>query len=436
MRKQNPAALLLLALAIALSPLTPTLAQDKTFSQQELDQIMAPVALYPDALLSQILMAATYPDQVAEAASWSKKNTETKGDDAVKAVQDKPWDPSVASLVAFPQALAMMGDKPDWVAQMGDAFLADPDKVMDTVQGLRKKAKEEGNLESSEQQKVIVEGASSQTIIKIEPSDPQVIYVPTYNPTIVYGTWWWPAYPPFYWPPPPGYGFTAGLVSGIGFGIGIAITNSIWGGFDWYRHDVNINVNRYNNININKKLDVNSKSVSWKHNSVNRKGRDYADAKSRQKYGQKLDGADKREEFRGRDAERDKARAALEKKGIDPAAERGKLSGSGGQQVRDKVKDVNRDAISRPQRKETGAASRIADSGDRGTQLPGRKDSALSGLGDRNGGRAVEQRGGMSGRSLGGGGRAGGGLGGGGHADGGFGGGGGRVGGGGLGGRR
>ena len=421
MRKRNPAALLLLAFVVALSPMFPALAADKTFSQEELDQMMAPVALYPDALLSQILMASTYPDQVAEAAEWSKQNTEVKGDDAVKAVQGKPWDPSVASLVAFPQALAMMGDKPDWVSQMGDAFLAEPEKVMDTVQGLRKKAKEQGNLESSDQQKVIVEQAPSQTIIKIEPSDPQVIYVPTYNPTVVYGTWWWPAYPPFYWPPPPGYGFAAGVVSGIGFGIGIAITNSIWGGFDWHRHDVNINVNRYNNININKKLDVSSKSVSWKHNPVNRKGRGYADAKSREAYGQKLDGADKREEFRGRDAERDKARAALEKKGIDPAAERGKLSGSSGQQVREKVRDVDRDRdpIARPQRSDGGAASKLGGSRDAGTQLARNKDSALSGLGDRKGGRVAEQRGGMSGRSLGGGGHAGAGLGGGGHVGGG-----------------
>lgn len=428
MRKQNPAALLLLVLVVAVSPIFPVLAADKTFSQEELDQMMAPVALYPDALLSQILMASTYPDQVAEAAAWSKQNTKVKGDDAVKAVQDKPWDPSVASLVAFPQALAMMGDKPDWVSQMGDAFLAEPEKVMDTVQGLRKKAKEAGNLESSDQQTIIVEQASSQTIIKIEPSDPQVIYVPTYNPTIIYGTWWWPAYPPFYWPPPPGYGFATGVVTGIGFGIGIAITNSIWGGFDWHHHDININVNRYNNINVNKKLDVNSNSVSWKHNSVNRKGKGYADAKSRQEYGQKLDGADRREEFRGRDAERDKARAALEKKGIDPAAERGKLTGAGGEQVREKVQGVDRDRdpISRPQRAETDAASKLGGHHEAGTQRPRSKDSALSGLGDRHGGRMAEQRGGMSGHSLGGGARAGGGLGGGG----------GHVGGGGLGGLR
>ena len=410
MRKQNPAALVLLALVVVLSPIFPALAADRVFSQEELDQMMAPVALYPDALLSQVLMASTYPDQVAEAAEWSKKNTEVNGDDAVKAVQDKPWDPSVASLVAFPQALAMMGDKPDWVSQMGDAFLADPEKVMDTVQGLRKKAREEGNLESSAQQTVVVEQASSQTVIKIEPSDPQVIYVPSYNPTVVYGTWWWPAYPPFYWPPPPGYGFAAGIVSGIGFGIGIAISNSIWGGFDWYRHDVNINVNRYNNININRKIDVDSNSVSWKHNSVNRKGKGYADAKSRQEYGQKLDGADRREEFRGRDAERDKARAALEKKGIDPAAERGKLSGASGQQVRERVQDVDRDrdAIAHTQRSDAGGVSRFDGVRDGGAQRASGRDSALSGLGDRHGGRIAEQRGGMSGRSLGGGGHGGG----------------------------
>ena len=135
-------------------------------------------------------MASTYPEQVKEAAAWSKGNPEQKGDDAVKAVQDKDWDPSVASLVAFPQALVMMGDKPDWVKQMGDAFLAEPDKVMDTVQGLRKKAKDAGNLENNDQQKVVVDSSSSQTVIVIEPSNPEVIYVPTYNPTVVYGTWW------------------------------------------------------------------------------------------------------------------------------------------------------------------------------------------------------------------------------------------------------
>lgn len=391
--------------------------------QAKLDQLMAPVALYPDSLLSQILMASTYPDQVAEAAKWSKDNPDQKGDAAVTAVQDKAWDPSVASLVAFPQALAMMGDKPDWVKDMGDAFLADPDEVMDTVQGLRKKAKEAGNLENSEQQKVVVDTSASQTVIKIEPADPQVVYVPTYNPTIVYGTWWWPAYPPYYYPPPPGYGFTAGLVTGIGFGVGIAITNSIWGGFDWHHHDIDIDVNRYNNININRKIDVNQNKVSWKHNSINRKGTPYADKASRQKYAQKLDGADKRQEFRGRDAERQKAMEAMKSKGVDPAAGRSELRGSAGEKVRTQVGEANRGrAASQMSQVDRGrgaaAGAKVGDTAR--TSKAGRSGNALSGLNSGRDTRRSADRGARSSRSLGGGG--------------GFSGGGGRLGGGGMGG--
>jgi hypothetical protein len=336
--------LLIVVLTFFSTQSVPVLAEEQgeaLFSQAELDQMMAPVALYPDSLLSQVLMASTYPAQVEEAVDWSKKHRDTQGDAAVEAVQDQAWDPSVASLVAFPQVLDMMGNKPDWVKQMGDAFLADPEGVMNTIQGLRSKAKEAGNLETSEQQSVIVEKQTSQTIIKIEPADPQVIYVPAYNPTVVYGTWWWPAYRPYYYVPPPYYGFGSAVVAGIGFGIGVAITNAIWGGFNWHRHDININVNRYNNININKRLDVNKTNVSWKHNPANRKGVSYADRASREKFGQKLGGADKRQDFRGRDADRTKALESLQRKGIDPAAQRKQLSGSSGAKVRDQVGKVD-----------------------------------------------------------------------------------------------
>ncbi|MCU0605111.1 MAG: DUF3300 domain-containing protein, partial [Desulfobacterales bacterium] len=176
--------------------------EGKTFKSEELDQMLAPIALYPDSLLSQVLMASTYPAEMAEAAKWSKANPKQKGDAAVTAVQDKPWDNSVKSLVAFPQALATMAEKPEWVQQMGDAFLAQPNDVMDSVQRLRAAAQKTGNLQSNEQQKVIVEQApqTEQTVIKIEPANPQVVYVPAYNPTVVYGTWWYPSYPPVYLP--------------------------------------------------------------------------------------------------------------------------------------------------------------------------------------------------------------------------------------------
>jgi len=182
----------------------------KIYTNQQLDQMLAPVALYPDALLSQIFMAATYPSDVAEAAAWSAANPKAQGDDAVKQVNTKPWDPSVQSLVAFPQVLAQMKQHPDWVQNVGDAFLAQPDDVMASVQRLRSQAKAAGNLKSNQQQKVTEQAAppgSSEgtTIIQIEPSDPQVVYVPAYNPTVVYGSWPYPAYPPTYWPPPYGY---------------------------------------------------------------------------------------------------------------------------------------------------------------------------------------------------------------------------------------
>ena len=405
--------LTLLTVLTMMQPIASVVADEsKNFSQEQLDQMMAPVALYPDALLSQVLMASTYSEQVKEAAAWSKGNPEQKGDDAVKAVQDKDWDPSVASLVAFPQALVMMGDKPDWVKQMGDAFLAEPDKVMDTVQGLRKKAKDAGNLENNDQQKVVVDSSSSQTVIVIEPSNPEVIYVPTYNPTVVYGTWWWPAYPPFYYPPPPGYGFGAAIVGGIGFGIGIAITNSIWGGFDWHHHDVNINVNRYNNININNRIDVNKTNVSWKHNESNRKGTRDADRANRPGKDQKLPGADQRQDYRGRDADREKAMKTLQDKGIDPAAERKQLSGSAGDKVRDQVGQADR-------QRDTDRGGRMGDRAVADTRAgaqrdaarpatASRRDNALSGVNDGAKTRMSADRGARSNMSFGGGGRTGG----------------------------
>src|SRR3982751_6154315 len=128
-----------------------------TFTREQLDQMMAPIALYPDSLLSQLLMASTYPADVADAAKWSKANPSQKGDAAVQAVQSQPWDPSVQSLVAFPQVIQMMGDQPDWVQKLGDAFLASSKDVLDSAQRLRSQAKRSGHLESSPQQTVSVE---------------------------------------------------------------------------------------------------------------------------------------------------------------------------------------------------------------------------------------------------------------------------------------
>lgn len=207
----------------------PAFAQTQAFKQEQLDQLLAPIALYPDPLLSQILMASTYPANISQAVQWSRDHPKSQGDAAVKAVVDEPWDPSVKSLVAFPQVLAMMGEKPDWVQELGDAFLAQPSDVMNTVQKLRQAAHKNGSLKSGTQQKVTVEPASGSqpSTIIIQPANPQVVYVPTYNPTVVYGTWWWPAYPPVYLPPPPGYTFASSVIAGVGFGLGVAATYSL-----------------------------------------------------------------------------------------------------------------------------------------------------------------------------------------------------------------
>nr|WP_205974885.1 DUF3300 domain-containing protein [Paraburkholderia sp. Tr-20389] len=275
-------------------------------SNQQLDALTAPIALYPDALLAQVLMASTFPQDVEAAAAWSKANSQYKGDDAVKAVASEPWDPSVQSLVAFPQALATMASKPDWVQQLGNAFLAQPNDVMDSVQRLRKQAQSAGNLKSSEQQKVIVE----QSTIQIQPANPQVVYVPTYNPTVVYGTWPYPAYPPVYVPPPPGYAIASGFMTGLAFGAGVAVANSLWGGFNWNTHDVNINVNRYNNVNVNNRISSNTATANWNRNAnVNRNN---ANINRNNANLNNSNLAAQRDQYRGRDASRAQAQQTLQ----------------------------------------------------------------------------------------------------------------------------
>ncbi len=314
----------------------PVAAANALFDTVELDQMLAPLALYPDALLAQVLMATTYPGDVADAVAWSKAHPDSSGDVAVRAVADQPWDPSVQSLVAFPAALATLGQDPAWVQRVGDAFLAQPDAVMDSVQRLRRQAQAAGHLESNEQQRVSVQPAApalsssgevvqqpaaTQTII-IEPTQPQVVYVPSYNPSVVYGTWPYPSSPPAYYPPPPGYYFGGALAAGLGFAAGVAIIDSLWGDCDWDNDDIDIDIDRYNNINSNRQINANQNN--WQHNAINRDGVPYRDRANREQYGQRLSGSEQRDAFRGRDvarsAERERARQSLQQRGIDAPA--------------------------------------------------------------------------------------------------------------------
>ncbi|WBM69996.1 DUF3300 domain-containing protein [Buttiauxella sp. WJP83] len=301
--------------APAAAPATPVagttapLTNAPTFTSAQIDQWVAPVALFPDPLLSQVLMAATYPANVVQAVQWSHDNPKLEGDAAVQAVSTQPWDPSVKSLVAFPQLTALMGENPQWVQNLGDAFLAQPKDVMDSVQKLRLLAEQTGALKTTPQQTVTTapvtvnqnttvkessgtSAAPAPTVIKIEPTDPQVVYVPTYNPSTVYGTWPNTAYPPVYLPPPEDQ-FGDNFVDGLGFGLGIVTTAALFGSIDWddddYHHHDNYNggggYNRNGDNNINIDVDrynrvsgqhlANSNNMRFQHNPAYRDGVGY-----------------------------------------------------------------------------------------------------------------------------------------------------------------
>lgn len=187
----------LLSLWLALFSV-PGHSQSSSFSRAELDQMLAPIALYPDTVLSHILIAATYPLEVVQADRWVRANPHLKGEDAVNAAELEDWDPSVTALVAFPDILRRMSEDLDWTQRLGDAFLADEGLVMDTIQALRDKAYASGNLRDTEYTKVVRE----EKIIVIEPVMERVVYIPYYDTRVVYGSWWWDAYPPVYWPRP------------------------------------------------------------------------------------------------------------------------------------------------------------------------------------------------------------------------------------------
>jgi uncharacterized protein DUF3300 len=264
-------------------------AQDEAasgFSAAQLEQMAAPIALYPDSLVSQILMASTYPLEIVEAGRWSEKNAGLKDKKLEEALKDQDWDASVKSLCGFPDVLKRMNENLDWTQDLGDAFLGQKADVLDAVQRMRGKAHAAGNLKTTEQQVVTQQ---PDKIIVIQPADPQVIYVPTYSPTVVYGAWHYPTYyyPPMYVAPPPGYGMMA-------FAVGVAWGSAVWGNTNWgWGHgDVDIDINRYNNFNKNTNINadrtnINNKSgkANWNHKPEHRGGVNYRNNKTAQQFG-------------------------------------------------------------------------------------------------------------------------------------------------------
>ncbi len=272
------------------------------YTQPELEQLLAPIALYPDSLLAQVLMASSYPAEVRMAADWLRRNPtfKDKGDAAVRAVDGQPWDPSVRSLVAFPSALELMDANPDWTQQVGDAFIGQRAEVMSAVQALRVRAQLAGNLQSNERWTV---SSEDRTIVINNPS-PQVVYVPSYNPTVVYGPWPYAAYPPVYLPPPPGYYVGTAFASGIAFGVGIAVTNAIWGGFNWGRGDININVNNFNSVHVNNTQNYLRNNGRWEYDRTHRRDVPVGDRASRERVQKSAVANRDRGDFAGFDRDR------------------------------------------------------------------------------------------------------------------------------------
>jgi hypothetical protein len=253
----------------------------KPFSPEELDQMLAPIALYNDALLSQVLMASTYPLEIVEAARWSQANPNFKGDAAVTAVAEKSWDVSVKSLVAFPPVLSQLNEHLDWTQKLGDALIGQEQDVAASIQRLRAKAADAGSLKSGKEQTVTTQSQGSETIIAIQPTDPQVVYVPTYNPNTAYGQWPYPSYPPTYYP-------TGGaLLSGLTWGLGFAAAGAMFGGWNWGGGGGYMNINASRAVNIDRNFNRANVGTGnrWQHDVNHRKGVAYRDGATRQQYG-------------------------------------------------------------------------------------------------------------------------------------------------------
>jgi hypothetical protein len=448
----------------------PPAAQSAKFSPAQIEQLVAPVALYPDGLAVQILMAATYPLEIVEAARWRAKNASLKDEALDQALESRNWDPSVESLTHFPELLQRMSDNLDWTKDLGDAFLGQKDEVLEGVQRMRAKAYEAGTLKTTKEQVVTREIVQEKEIIRVEPADPQVVYVPTYSPSEAYGSTW--ATPAPYYPAmmayPPGYVAGASLLS---FGAGMAVGAAVWGDCDWGHNEVynngggggnnqNVNINKEKNVDRSKdrgkdRTNRDGGRQKWQHSPEHRGGVGYRDQASAKKF-QGRDQVASRDRA-NRDTARgfDRSQAGGARPSQSPAGGRqegasrpgagpgqgGGRPGSGGQRPGGSAspQPATRPGGSgpRPPTSDRGGAFGGYESGRSAREASARGASSRGGSSYAGGGRGGGGGGSRGGRGASGGGRGGGGFGGGGRGGGGGGGrGGGGRGGGGRGGRR
>ncbi|MGA3240969.1 MAG: DUF3300 domain-containing protein [Bryobacteraceae bacterium] len=263
----------------------------QALTPDQLDDLVAPVALYPDPLISQVLVAATYPLEVVQAFQWLQRNPGLTGPALTQAVQQQNWDPSVQALMVFPDVIKRLNDDVTWTTNLGNAFLAQQADVMDAVQRMRFKAQQAGKLGSTPQESVTTTSEGGQPIVEIEPANPDVIYVPVYNPAWVWGPPLWYPYPGWWWPGP------GVMVGGFGFGFGIGINiggffGGGWGGWGgwgwrpgWGNHTVIVNnsfIHRYN-FNTAHLANVHGSGV-WQHDPAFRGGVPYSNARLNEQY--------------------------------------------------------------------------------------------------------------------------------------------------------
>ena len=258
----------------------PASSSEQLLGPGELEALVAPIALYPDPLLAEVLMASTYPLEVVRADRWLSENKNLTGDQLKAAVDRQGWDGSVKALVATPSVLTMLSTKLDWTEKLGDAVLAQQQDVMDAIQRLRLKAQTNNKLITTKEQTVTVSQQDNRQYIAIEPTASDTLYVPAYDPSTVYGDWSYPAYPPYYFPPAPYLGYGV-LGAGIAFGAGYLLSNwasggNYWGGgISWNRGNINVNRPRVNPLGGN----------NWQHNPAHRGGVRYNNANVRQRFG-------------------------------------------------------------------------------------------------------------------------------------------------------
>jgi len=381
---------------------------------EQLDSLVAPIALYPDPLLSQTLVACTYPLEVIQLQQWLEKNKNLKDKALADAVQKQKWDPSIQALAALPDVVKLLSENIKWTTDLGNAFLAQQNDVMDAVQRMRKKAKDSGNLKSSEQQKVETKVVENKQVIVVQQANPEVIYVPSYNPTVVYGAPAYP-YPPVTYPPP-GY-YAAGMA--ISFGVGMmmgAMWSGGWGYNCGWGGNNNIYINNNNNFvsnsnrqNINNVNRGNRGNGTWQHNPQHRGGAPYSDRATARQYGGTTRGdslSNRQANARQNQAQRNRQQAGVSNRSantgrVEQASARDRSSGGGRQQAG--VSDRSAGGGDRG-----GGGDRV---GNRSVSGASRDSGALGGGGDFSGRSARDSsaRGSSSmGRSRGGGGGGGG----------------------------